>query len=310
MRPVLVHSPARGARDRRSTPTASSSPPAGRRDRARRTARRGAAGSTAAGCSTSSFWMARRGPRRLAADLRAGQRPQLRARLRRRRRPRARSACSRLHAPLHVWEGGLVFYGGFAAAAARRLDLRAPAGVVVRRARRSVRAGAGDRARLRPARLLRRRLLLRQGDRRAPGASPSRAGSVAFDELRRAGAVPPGAAVTPPLHPTQLYEAAGELAIFGLLCALRPRLRRATGRVAARLRSASTRCCASRRDLPRRRRAALLVELATPRLAGWLGLPPGEPVLLSAGQIGSLVTAVAVVVALARRPRAPRTPAP
>src|SRR6516225_674760 len=36
-------------------------------------------------------------------------------------------------------------------------------------------------------------------------------GSVAFDELGSLGLLAPGAAFTPPLHPTQLYEAGGEL---------------------------------------------------------------------------------------------------
>jgi hypothetical protein len=52
------------------------------------------------------------------------------------------------------------------------------------------------------------------------------------------------------------------------------------------------------------------IELGTPRLAAWLGLPAGEPIFFSAGQIGSLVTAILVGALLLRRPRAPRTPAP
>jgi phosphatidylglycerol---prolipoprotein diacylglyceryl transferase len=50
-------------------------------------------------------------------------------------------------------------------------------------------------------------------------------GSVAFDELTRTGVVPPSAAGTPPLHLTQLYEAGGELAIFFLLILTRRRQR-------------------------------------------------------------------------------------
>ena len=51
--------------------------------------------------------------------------------------------CARI---LAVWQGGLVFYGGVARRGAGRLALRAARGLVVRRVRRSVRAGAGARA--------------------------------------------------------------------------------------------------------------------------------------------------------------------
>ena len=44
-----------------------------------------------------------------------------------------------------------------------------------------------------------------------------------------------------------------------------------------------------------------VVELVTPRLAGWLGVPAGEPVLLSVGQLMSLAMLVACVVAAWRR---------
>jgi prolipoprotein diacylglyceryltransferase len=138
-------------------------------------------------------------------------------------------------------------------------------------------------------------------------------GSVAFDVLSSAGAVPAGAGETPPLHPTQLYEAAGELALFGLLCALRPRLRQRPGALLlvylglyALLRFVVE---IFRGDVLR----GFPIELHTPRLAGWLGLPPGEPIFFSAGQIGSLVTVIAVAIALARHwtaATAPRTPAP
>src|SRR4029077_11588511 len=53
------------------------------------------------------------------------------------------------------------------------------------------------------------------GQSRAAGRAVSfPRGSVAFDELAALGAVQPGADLTPALHPTQLYEALGELAIF------------------------------------------------------------------------------------------------
>ena len=88
----------------------------------------------------------------------------------------------------------------------------------------------------------------------------------------------------------QLYEAAGELALFGLLCLLRPRLRRRPGALLlcylglyALLRFVVE---IFRGDLLR----GFPIELATPRLAAWLGLPPAEPIFFSAGQLGSLLT--------------------
>jgi len=141
-------------------------------------------------------------------------------------------------------------------------------------------------------------------------------GSVAFDELTAVGAIAPGADVTPPLHPTQLYEAAGELAIGVALIALRPRLARRPGALLfvylaayALLRFVVE---LARGDVAR----GFIVELDTPRLAALLRLPPAEPVLLSVGQLGSLLVlaALAAVIVVRRRRRldhtAPQTPAP
>jgi phosphatidylglycerol:prolipoprotein diacylglycerol transferase len=128
--------------------------------------------------------------------------------------------------------------------------------------------------------------------------------SVAFEELRALSALPPGASYTSPLHPTQLYEAGGEALIFGLLLALRPRLRARPGALAliyaalyAVLRFAVE---LFRGDVARR----FAVELSTPRLAGWLGVPPNEPVLLSMGHVGSILLLVACALGWARRRRA------
>ena len=117
----------------------------------------------------------------------------------------------------------------------------------------------------------------------------------------------PGADETPPLHPTQLYEAAGELAIFGVLLLLR-------GAGASRPRRRGHRRNASARkpgtlillyavlygllrfgvELYRGDFARLyLLHFATPRLAHWLGLPAGEAVLLSTGQAVSVVVVAA-----------------
>ena len=105
------------------------------------------------------------------------------------------------------------------------------------------------------------------------------------------------------MHPTQLYEAAGELAIFVALCALRPRLRRRPGLLLivylglyAVLRFVVE---IYRGDVLR----GFPIAFDTPRLAGWLGLPPAEPIFLSAGQLGSLIAVAAVVVVLARWPK-------
>ena len=52
-----------------------------------------------------------------------------------------------------------------------------------------------------------------------------------------------------------------------------------------------------RGDVTRR----FVVALETPRLAAWLHLPPAEPILLSVGQLGSLVVLAVAVVAFVRR---------
>jgi phosphatidylglycerol---prolipoprotein diacylglyceryl transferase len=121
-------------------------------------------------------------------------------------------------APLRLWEGGLVFYGGALAATAtvalfcRRhrwrfgqlADVLAPA----------LALGHG---------IGRLGCLLAGccfGKPWAHGVSFP-VGSVAYDDLARRGATTPTG--TPPLHPTQLYEAAGELIILGVLLFFRRR---------------------------------------------------------------------------------------
>jgi len=128
--------------------------------------------------------------------------------------------------------------------------------------------------------------------------------SVAFEELRALSVLSPGASFTPPLHPTQLYEAGGETLIFGLLLALRPRLRARPGALALIYAAlyAVLRFTVElfRGDVARR----FVAELATPRLAAWLGVPPHEPVLLSMGHVGSLLLLGACALGWARRRRA------
>jgi phosphatidylglycerol:prolipoprotein diacylglycerol transferase len=125
-------------------------------------------------------------------------------------------------APLRIWEGGLVFYGGALGAAAavavfaRRhgwpfgkvADALAPALALGHAVGRLGCFFAG----------------CCYGRPWAHGLAFPR-GSVAYDELSHAGAVVEGAATTPPLYPTQLFEAAGELAIFFALVWFRRRQR-------------------------------------------------------------------------------------
>ena len=121
-------------------------------------------------------------------------------------------------------------------------------------------------------------------------------GSVAFEDLAMSGAVTPGADVTPGLHPTQLYEATGDFAIFTLLVVLGPRLRRHSGGTLL----AYLGLYAGLRfvvEMFRGDAARHFVSMwRTPRLAAWLHLRPGNPILLSVGEAMSLVTLAVVVI--------------
>jgi phosphatidylglycerol:prolipoprotein diacylglycerol transferase len=114
------------------------------------------------------------------------------------------------------------------------------------------------------------------------------------------GGVPAGADVTPPLHPTQLYEAAGELGIAIALVALTPRLRRRPGATLLAYLGlyAALRFVVElyRGDVARR----FVIAFDTPRLAAWLHLPAAEPTLLSVGQLTSLVALALVAAAFVR----------
>jgi phosphatidylglycerol---prolipoprotein diacylglyceryl transferase len=155
----------------------------------------------------------------------------------------------------------------------------------------------------------------------APWAVSFPAGSVAHQELTAVGVVPARAETTTPLHPTQLYEAFGELVIFVVLLLLRRRWNRSA---AARDQTARgsrapgalillyagsyalLRFCVEifRGDSARR----YVFEWAAPALARGLGLPPEAPLLLSVSQLVSLLVLVAVGVAMNARARAPRLP--
>ncbi len=117
---------------------------------------------------------------------------------------------------LRVWEGGLVFYGGFFGALAgavyytRRyaMNFWRPAAILA--------------PSVAPGHFFGRLGCFAAGccwGREASGRAlawavrfPSE--SLAFQDYVARGALPSGAEVTPPLHPVQLYEAFGELALF------------------------------------------------------------------------------------------------
>jgi phosphatidylglycerol:prolipoprotein diacylglycerol transferase len=213
------------------------------------------------------------------------------------------SDCTRI---LHVWEGGLVFYGGVVGTAivafiyARSArwsfwtitDVFAP-GVALGHALGRFGCYAAG-------------CCFGKAMTEASGAwgASFPAGSVAFDELSSLGLVAPGASFTPPLHPTQLYEAFGELLIFAALMLARGRLRSRPGALALVYAAsyAVLRFVVElfRGDVARR----FVVELATPGLARALGVPPSEPVLLSVGHLGSLLLLAACAIAFAKRRRA------
>jgi phosphatidylglycerol:prolipoprotein diacylglycerol transferase len=215
--------------------------------------------------------------------------------------------CTRV---LHVWEGGLVFYGGFLAAGvtavlfARRQgwsfwtvgDVFAPSLAIGHAFGRIGCFAAGC-------------CFGKVCEVGARWGVSFPAESVAFQDLQSAGAIEPGAVTTPPLFPTQLYEAAGELAIFALLLALarRPAARRpGTLLLLYALSYGTLRFVVEmfRGDFARK----YLVEAATPALARWLGLPPAEAVLLSLGQAVSVAIVAAALAALILRRRSARAP--
>jgi phosphatidylglycerol:prolipoprotein diacylglycerol transferase len=208
-----------------------------------------------------------------------------------------------------LWEGGLVFYGGVAAAAAAAFlfarhqrwsfgdvgDLAAPALAIGHAFGRLGCFAAGC-------------CFGKETTWRVGMSFPR--DSVAFEMLRRSGAIPLGAGETPPLHPTQLYEAAGEAAIFVALCAAAPRLRRRPGALLALYLGlyAALRFVIEifRGDTIR----GMLVAWQTPGLAARLGVPADQPLFLSVGQLGSLLIGALLLTLALRRARATRTPAP
>jgi len=136
--------------------------------------------------------------------------------------------------------------------------------------------------------------------------------SVAYTELLADRAMPAGALATPGLHPTQIYEAAGELLIFlGLLWLWRRR--KFPGAVALAYAAAYgvLRFLVEifRGDQAR----GFLFEVRIPALARLLALPSGDPLFLSTAQatcIALVATAGITFAHLARRnsPRRTRRP--
>ena len=217
-------------------------------------------------------------------------------------------------AALRFWEGGLVFYGGVIASGAVMLwfcrrerwsfwtlgDLAAPAlalGHVFGRMGCFL-AGCCFGA---PC--------------PAPWGASFPAGSVAFDELQADGVLAAGARHTPALHPTQLYEASGELLLFLVLLWLQGRWGRLdprTGERAVRpgalllIYAAGYAALRFVVEIFRGDRArGFIAEWRVPALARPLGLPAEHPLFLSVSQFVSLVVLLAVAAVVAWRRRAP-----
>ena len=203
--------------------------------------------------------------------------------------------CSR---PLHIWEGGLVFYGALLGALAVALWY-------TRRHQLSF---------LKVADLALPGLALghffgRLGcwaagccyGKAASGITGVRfpPGSVAFEELGLAGLLEAGSSVTGPLHPTQLYEALAELLIFFALLWVRHR-QRYTGQTALTyllLYPLARMALELFRGDPDR---GYLVQLQTPTLNAALGLPLDAASLLSTSQAISLAVAACALAGLLR----------
>lgn len=196
-------------------------------------------------------------------------------------------------AALQVWEGGLVFYGGLAGGAGAAAWFAARHGLAFLPV-------ADCLALAMPIGHFFGRIgCFAAGccfGRAAPAALGVRfpAGSVAHELGLEAGTVGGAQALTPPLHATQLYEAAGLAVLAGVLVLVRRRKRR-HGEVLlaylagyALLRGAVE---VFRGDVARR----YLVELPTPRLDRAIGLSDHVPSFVSTSQAISLLAALLAV---------------
>ena len=133
-------------------------------------------------------------------------------------------------AALRFWDGGFVFYGG-ALAAGRWWRAVLPArGLVFLAHRRSGGAHAGHRRTPSAGWAASSRVAVLARACQAPGECLSPRGAWLSTSCSRSGVLAPAAMLTPPLHATQLYEAAGELialpAVAGVAPALAPTIRR------------------------------------------------------------------------------------
>jgi len=205
-------------------------------------------------------------------------------------------------APLRFWEGGLVFYGGAVVAAAVAVWFCRKEGWSF------ARLGDAAAPSLSLGHVFGRLGCLLAGccfgaPCAAPWGLPFPPGSVAFDDLQAVGALGWRATHTMPLHPTQLYEALGELAIFGFLVLLERRQDRSASPVpAGRVLLAYVGSYAALRFVVELFRGDTarghVLTWTAPRLALALGLPAEQPMLLSTSQLASLV-ALALVAAVA-----------
>lgn len=203
-------------------------------------------------------------------------------------------------AALQFWQGGLVFLGGAVLAAV----------VILVYARRK-RMVLGDVADVLAPSVSVAHVFGRLGcflvgccyGRPWAGGFSFPPGSVAYDELLGQHRFFAGATSTPPLHATQLYEAAGELLVFLGLSWLWPR-RRFPGAIALTYAFAYgvLRFVLEifRGDDVR----TLLVTIRWPALARTLGMLPDEPLFVSPAQALSLalvVAAATTAIVLRRR---------
>lgn len=188
-------------------------------------------------------------------------------------------------APLHVWQGGLVFLGGAVLAAATTLLYA-----------RSKQLGLGSVADLLAPSVSIAHVFGRLGcfmvgccyGKTWSGGVHFPPGSVAYSELLGRHTVIEGAVATCGLHPTQLYEAGGELCIFlGLLWLCRRRHAPGSIALAYAVSYGALRFVVElfRGDALR----GLLFPVRWPGLAAVLAVPPSEPLFLSSAQATGLV---------------------
>ncbi len=213
-------------------------------------------------------------------------------------------------AALQVWEGGLVFYGGLAGGAA------AVAWFVARRGLPFLPVADCLALAMPIGHFFGRIGCFAAGccfGRVAPAGLGVRfpAGSVAHDLGREAGLLADTDALTPPLHATQLYEAAGLALLAGVLIWVRRRQRRHGTVLLAYLAGYAlvrTGVEVFRGDLARR----YLIEVDTPALDRALGLSDTVPSFLSTSQAISLVAAAGALGlgVLLRKPREVDAPGP